>query len=97
MPITKESKERKEPKGSPRKISRKDHKATKEGLTLDRFGVEFLRFFLRLFGPSRRRERPLGGAQLDGQRFRHRLKDSTERAGAGCEARLGPLGPLLFL
>jgi hypothetical protein len=34
---------------------------------------------------------------VDGQLFRLKLKDSTEMAGAGCEARLGPLGHLLFI
>jgi hypothetical protein len=34
---------------------------------------------------------------VDGQLFRLRLKDSTEMAGAGCKARLGPLGHLLFI
>jgi hypothetical protein len=42
----------------------------------------------------------LGGTlpyPVDGQLFRLRLKDSTEMAGAGCKARLGPLGHLLFI
>ena len=37
------------------------------------------------------------GSPVDGRRFIHRLKDSTERAGVGCKARLGPLGHLLFI
>jgi hypothetical protein len=34
---------------------------------------------------------------VDGRLFGLRLKDSTEMAGAGCKARLGPLGHLLFI